>query len=34
LLVEQYLHGEVWFESNEEKGTVFYICLPKKFRRK
>jgi len=34
LLVEQYLHGEVWFESNEENGTVFYIRLPKKFRRK
>jgi signal transduction histidine kinase len=34
LLVEQYLEGEVWFESNEEKGTVFYIRLSKKFLRK
>lgn len=33
LLVEQYLHGQVRFESNAEIGTVFSIRLPKKFRR-
>jgi hypothetical protein len=34
LLVEQYLQGHVWFESNAEVGTVFSVKLPKKFKRK
>jgi signal transduction histidine kinase len=28
-IVEKY-NGKIWFESEERKGTIFYIKLPKK----
>lgn len=34
LLVEQYLNGNVSFESRPELGTTFTIKLPRKFQRK
>ncbi len=30
LLGEKYLKGKVWFQSSPEKGTTFYIAVPKK----
>ena len=30
LFAERYLHGRVYFVSNDVVGTVFYICLPVK----
>lgn len=29
LLGEQYLNGKVWFESNPEIGTLFFLSIPK-----
>jgi signal transduction histidine kinase len=29
LLTERYLHGEVYFSSNQEEGTIFCVKLPK-----
>ena len=30
LLVEKYLDGRTWFESDHERGTVFFISLPER----
>ncbi|MGC9355365.1 MAG: sensor histidine kinase, partial [Mariniphaga sp.] len=30
LLGEKYLKGKVWFQSSPEKGTTFFIAIPKK----
>jgi Signal transduction histidine kinase len=32
LLGENYLNGEVWFETNQKKGTTFYFKIPIKFK--
>ncbi|MCA1759692.1 MAG: GHKL domain-containing protein, partial [Bacteroidales bacterium] len=29
LLGEKYLKGKVWFQSSPEKGTTFFIAVPK-----
>jgi sensor histidine kinase regulating citrate/malate metabolism len=29
LFTEKYLKGKVWFQSNKEDGTTFYIEIPK-----
>ena len=34
LIGENYLHGNVWFTSNEKDGTTFYIGIPLKFPKK
>ena len=31
LLGEELLQGKVWFESNEQEGTTFYITIPKNY---
>lgn len=31
LFTENYLQGKVWFESNKENGTTFFLKLPKVF---
>ncbi len=32
LLTERYLHGKVWFTSNKEGGTTFYVQYPVNFQ--
>jgi PAS domain S-box-containing protein len=33
-LIVDYCHGNVWFDSRENKGTTFFVFLPKKAQQK